>query len=131
MYTKILLLERHLTIEYDFVNEWIYANWKGDQNLLTVQDGCEKILQYLTEQRCEKVLNDNRQVTSTWADAAKWVGEDWMPRMATAGLKYFAWVYSPNHFSKLSTDLALSVNKKVIAISFNEIETAKSWLMKM
>ena len=132
MENKILLLESTLTIEYDLLNDWIYADWKGDQNLETVKDGCEKILGFLKEMHCQKILNDNTHVTSIWSEAAEWVAHDWFPRATAAGLKYLAWVYSPNVYSKLSADKTLrSMTDGPFTITFTELETAKAWLEKM
>ena len=66
-----------------------------------------EILRLLVQQRCHKVLNDNTRVTSMWSEAAEWAGKEWFPAMTAAGLHYFAWVYSPNLYSRLSTDLTL------------------------
>lgn len=127
--TKLLILEPYIAIEYDVLNNWIYANWTGDQTKDTVMAGCEKILQCLVKEQCSKVLNDNTHVTSTWADASEWVARDWFPRMSREGLRFFAWVYSPNAFSRLSTDQTLNYNiPDVIAIPFSDIETAMAWL---
>ncbi|MDX5346206.1 MAG: hypothetical protein LPJ89_10690 [Hymenobacteraceae bacterium] len=128
MSEKILVLDSYITIKYDNVGDWLYADWHGDQTEQSVMDGCEMMLHYLKQERCCKVLNDNTNVTSIWLDASKWVGEDWFPRMNDAGLKYFAWVYSPNVYSRLSTDESLKYGGKSVAITFESIETARQWL---
>ena len=83
-------------------------------------------------QRCHKVLNDNSRVTSMWSEAAEWGGRVWFPAMTAVGLQYLAWVYSPNLYSRLSTDLTLqfTVGNPVVA-TFDGIDTAKAWLMQM
>ncbi|SNC76013.1 hypothetical protein SAMN06265337_3168 [Hymenobacter gelipurpurascens] len=131
MALRVLHQEPYITISYDYVNEWLYAEWIGDQNLESVQTGCLMMLQYLKSERCHKVLNDNRLVTSMWADAAEWGGYFWFPAMAEGGLEYFAWVYSPNIYSRLSTDLTLQHTTRPVILTFDNIETASSWLKQV
>lgn len=132
MALQTLLEESHITIAYDHANEWIYADWRGDQNLTSVQRGGGDILRLMKQQRCYKVLNDNTQVAGMWSEAAEWAGKEWFPSMTSAGLKYFAWVYSPNLYSRLSTDLTLqfAANDAIVA-TFDDLETAKAWLTQM
>ncbi|MDQ2771317.1 MAG: hypothetical protein M3Y54_12545 [Bacteroidota bacterium] len=132
MSLQTLLEDSTITIAYDHLNEWLYADWHGDQNLASVQNGAGEILRLLVQQRCEKVLNDNTHVTSMWSEAAEWGGKEWFPAITAAGLRYFAWVYSPNVYSRLSTDLTLqfTTGNAVIA-TFDDIETAKAWLAQV
>ena len=91
------------------------------------------MLRLLAQQRTHKVLNDNSQVTSMWSDAAEWGGRIWFPQMVAAGLDFFAWVYSPNLYSRLSTDLTLQYTPGVrpVVATFDDLETAKAWLSQM
>ena len=132
MSLQILLEEPHITISYDHLNGWLHADWHGDQDLASVQSGALEMLRLLRLQRCHKVLNDNTRVTSMWSDAAEWGGREWFPAMTAAGLEYFAWIYSPNLYSRLSTDLTLqfTAGHPVVA-TFDEISTARAWLGQM
>jgi hypothetical protein len=132
MALQTLLEEPHIIISYDHLNDWLVADWHGDQNLATVQGGAMEMLRLMTQQRCHKVLNDNTQVTSMWSEAAEWGGKEWFPAMAAAGLQYFAWVYSPNTYSRLSTDLTLqfTAGNPVVA-TFDDVTTAMAWLKQM
>jgi hypothetical protein len=132
MSLQTLLETTHLTIKYDHLNEWLHADWHGDQDLKSVQDGALEMLRLLQLQRCHKVLNDNTRVTSMWSEAAEWGGTEWFPAMTAAGLQYFAWIYSTNVYSRLSTDLTLqfTVGNPVVA-TFDDIETARAWLKQM
>lgn len=132
MIDRILILEPHITIHYNAVDDILYADWTGEQTNETVRDGCEKVLHYMKQFRCQKILNDNTNVTSIWSEAADWVATDWFPRMGAAGCKFFAWIYSPNIYSKLSTDEALKYGTgSVITITFKNKETAQAWLKVM
>ena len=132
MALQTLFEEPHITIAYDHVHEWLYADWQGAQNLTSVQQGGADLLRLLGQQRCQKVLNDNTKVTSMWSDAAEWAGKEWFPAMTAAGLHFFAWVYSPNIYSRLSTDLTLQFTvANVVVATFDDIDTAKAWLAQM
>ncbi|SFQ38624.1 hypothetical protein [Hymenobacter arizonensis] len=132
MSTQLLLETPHVTIKYDHLNDWLHADWHGQQDLTSVQHGCLEMLRLMELHRSHKVLNDNTRVTSMWSDAAEWGGREWFPAMVTAGLKYFAWVYSPNVYSRLSTDLTLQfTDSSPVVSTFDDIETAKSWLQVM
>lgn len=119
----------YVTISYDSQNEWIYADWHGNHNLASVQQGCREMLRLMVEHGSSKVLNDNTYVTSTWSEAAEWGGTEWFPAMTAAGLKFFAWIYSPNVYSRLSTDLTLQfMSGTPIVGTFDDIATAREWL---
>ncbi|MBD2724600.1 MULTISPECIES: hypothetical protein [Hymenobacter] len=132
MSLQTLLEESHITISYDHLNEWLLADWQGDQDLVSVQRGALDMLRLLRQQRCHKVLNDNTRVTSMWSEAAEWGGKVWFPAMTEAGLQYFAWVYSPNLYSRLSTDLTLQFAEgNPVVSTFDDLDTAKAWLQQM
>ena len=120
--------ETYIQISYNATEDWVLANWTGFQTVKSVKDGCEKILQCLTDESCHKVLNDNTHVEGIWSGAAAWVGAEWFPRMSQAGLQRFAWVYSPSVFSQLSTDKALNHTKGGFVRTFYDMEEAKAWL---
>ena len=132
MNLQTLLEEPHITISYDHLHEWLVADWHGNQDLQSAQSGALELLRLMQLQRCHKVLNDNTEVTSMWSEAAEWGGTEWFPAMAAAGLEFFAWVYSPNVYSRLSTDLTLqfAVSSAVVA-TFDDIDTARAWLKQM
>ncbi|SNR82631.1 MULTISPECIES: hypothetical protein [Hymenobacter] len=128
---RLLHSEPSISIFYDYHHNWLYANWTGDQSLESVQGGCLLLLDFLRNERCSKVLNDNTEVTSMWSDASEWVGATWFPMMADAGLEYFAWVYSSNVYSRLSADLSMQHTTRPIVLSFDSQELATSWLRLM
>jgi hypothetical protein len=125
----ILYESESVCIYHDFVEDWIYVDWIGEQTLDSIKTGCEKLLYFLVKERCHKLLNDNTRVTNIWSDAAEWIATDFAPRAAQAGLNFCAWVYSPDHFSRLSTDEVLEQqHTEIITIPFENLEVAKDWL---
>jgi hypothetical protein len=132
MSLQTLLEEPHIAISYDHQNDWLLADWRGNQNLTTVQHGGSEMLRLVTMQQCHKVLNDNTNVTNMWSEASEWAGTEWFPAMMAAGLQYFAWVYSPNTYSRLSTDLTLQFTGTTpVVATFDDIATAQAWLRQM
>ncbi len=129
MKKEILLKERSVIIEYNPEGNWLEVDWLGYQTVDSVKNGCERMLEFLIQYKCSKVLNDNTNVTGIWSGASAWVGGDWLPRMKEAGLECFAWVYSPSAFSRLSTDESLrNLKEKYIARTFDNKEEGLAWL---
>jgi hypothetical protein len=129
MSNQVLFSDTYLTLYYHESLDCIYADWIGFQNLQTVQDGCERLLEAMVEKGCTKVLNDNTHVEGIWSSAAEWVGVDWFPRIRQAGMKCFAWVYSPSAFSRLSTDKCLRFTNDMDGIRiFDQRDEAEAWL---
>jgi hypothetical protein len=116
-------------IYHDFVNEWLYVDWIGPQSVETIKEGCEVLLKFMAQERLHKVINDNTRVTNIYSDAAEWVARTFAPRCALAGLDYCAFVYSPDHFSRLSADEILDRHiTKTVTIPFNDLASAQDWL---
>lgn len=120
-----------LTIEYD-PNHWLYVDWIGYQTEKSIMEGCEKILEALQHYKVSNVLNDNTRIVGIWTPAAEWVGSNWIPRMSAAGLKKFAWVYSPSRLSQVSTDEAIKYVPFPSSIqTFCTINDAWKWLLEV
>lgn len=128
MALRFLHQDAVIQIAYDDANGWLYADWQAEQDSFSVQAGALKLLDVLRQEKARKVLNDNRRVETTWADAAEWGGRVWFPLMAEAGLEYFAWVYSPNVYSRLSTDLTLQYTIRPLVRAFDNLDSAQDWL---
>ena len=126
---EILYRSSFIVIEFNHADNWLCVSWRGTVTQHDVVAGCMEILRLLKEYKVMDVLNDNTQVEGMWSGAAKWVGESWFPELREAGLKRFAWVYSPSILSRLSTDKALKNTENPCYIqTFDDIELAKDWL---
>ena len=118
-------------IEMRYVPEmqWMDVNWIGYQNIDSVKKGCLIMLDLLKKNQCTKVLNDNTHVMGNWSEAADWGGQFWFPAMQDAGLRHFAWIYSPSTFSRMSAHKSIDITMgKVTAQFFNDIDEARHWL---
>ena len=125
---ELLMKEKNIEISYDAKNKYLYCNWIGFQNEESIMKSGGHILHFLKEKEASKVLNDNTKVTGPWQDAAKWTNTVWFPDMINNGLKFFAWIFSPNIFAQLSAKKAMPKSDSVR--SFNSMEEAQTWLLK-
>ncbi len=129
MQTPTKYLSNTIRIAYDAENEWLDVDWTGYQNMDTVKQGCLLMLDYLSANTCTRVVNDNTRVMGNWSDAVDWVGEIWFPMMAKAGLKYFAHIFSPSTFSKLSAQKSIDIMAGIVTTQyFTEKELAEKWI---
>jgi len=121
-----------IEIKYLPQQQLLDVNWLGYQNFDSVKKGCLIILDLLKKNNCSKVLNDNTHVMGNWSEAVDWGGEFWFPAMQEAGLKHFAWIYSPSTFSRMSAHKSIDITMgKVTAQFFTDIDEARTWLEKM
>jgi hypothetical protein len=126
---NILYESATVCIYFDFLDDWLYVDWIGEQTVESIKEGCEQLLLLLKAERTHKLLNDNTRVTNIWSDAAEWIATDFAPRCAYAGLEYVAWVYSPDQFSRLSADEVMERHiTSTVTIAFDDIEAASQWL---
>jgi len=87
------------------------------------------MLEYLTKNNCDRIVNDNTHVLGTWSEAADWVGNEWFPMMEKGGLKYFAHIFSPSTFSQLSAKKSIDIMAGIITTQyFTEIALAEQWI---
>jgi CheY-like chemotaxis protein len=125
-----LFRETFIDISHDTDASLLHVNWNGYQSVDSIRQGSEKVLELMQKHNTYIVLNDNTHVLGIWRDAAEWLARDWFPRMKQAGLKRFAWVYSPSRFSQVSTDATLSLmNGEAFGVkTFYEKAEAVAWL---
>lgn len=125
-----LFAENFIEISFDPKAKVLHANWKGYQSVASVRAGCEAMLKFMSEKKLNKVLNDNTNVLGIWRSAAEWMATDWFPRMKSAGMASFAWVYSSSRLSQISTDETLAMvdaGKHGIKVFYDKSE-AQVWL---
>jgi len=128
-FREVCFHEDDLEIEYDHYHNWIYANWKGRQDLPAVKKGCQLIADLLAVKGCCKLLNDNRLAFGGWNDAVSWLVLDWAPRQESQGLKAVAWILSPSTLHQLSSLKVLEeVHTSMEGEVFQEFFKAKQWL---
>ena len=118
-----------LTIEFDVANQWIYNNWTGVLPTEKVIQGCQATIEFLRENRCAHMLNDNRQVIGSWNSANDWIAANWMPQVLKLGLKRFAHIVSPGIFGQASAEeMVTRVGNQLEIRLFKDVDLAKEWL---
>ena len=119
----------YLTIEFDEVNNWIYNNWVGVLPTEKVIQGCQATLDFLREDPCPHMLNDNRNIVGSWGSANDWIAKHWVPQALTLGLKRFAHIVSPGIFGQASAaEMVTRVGTQLEIRLFQDFELAKAWL---
>ncbi|TGE16791.1 hypothetical protein [Hymenobacter elongatus] len=132
MVQRILNSDIYLSISYDAVHGWLYADWHGQVDSEDVMTGALKVLNELRRERCTKVLNNNSKLAGVWADAAIWGGEELLPKLYTAGCRHLAWVYSPEAYSRLSAALIVERSPAGIVLkTFDDLTAARTWLQQV
>lgn len=120
-----------IKIRYQPEGKYMDVDWLGYQNYDSVVKGCEIMLHLMQKNECHLVLNDNTHVKGNWSEASDWGSEVWFPAMADAGLKKFAWIYSPSTFSRIAAGKSLPSDYDVVKVAFfNDKLAALSWLME-
>ncbi|MFB0497205.1 PAS domain S-box-containing protein [Mucilaginibacter sp. OAE612] len=120
-------------IDMKYVPEagYLDVDWQGYQNYESVVKGCEVMLDLLKKNDCRWVLNDNTHVKGNWSEASDWGAEYWFPAMAEAGLKRFAWIYSPSTFSRIAANKSLPSEYDAVQVAFfDDKAEALKWLVK-
>ncbi|TGE14159.1 hypothetical protein [Hymenobacter elongatus] len=125
---EILHDSSSLSIAYDGVNRWLYVEWKGPHNEVSAVTGGDLVLRLLRQWPCEKMLNDNSQVTTDWDKGAAWVGGHYYEQLAQHGVRFVAWVYPPHWQARKSMDKAMLFVTRPMVVTFDDVATAYEWL---
>jgi PAS domain S-box-containing protein len=119
-----------VTIRYMAEKQYLEVDWIGYQNYDSVVKGCHIILDIMQKCNCHSVLNDNTRVKGNWSEAADWGSEVWFPAMARAGLKKFAWIYSPSTFSRIASNKSVPPAYDSVQLAFfDDKAKALDWLL--
>jgi PAS domain S-box-containing protein len=121
--------DEFISVKFNHAKKRIDVNWIGFQDLKSVKNGGMMMLDILSKNGANKLLNDNREVLGTWSEASDWAGSEWLPMIEKAGLKYFAWVFSSSAFSQMSARKSINVmHGNVVTQFFTDIAEAEAWL---
>ncbi|WP_303310067.1 hypothetical protein [Hymenobacter sp. BT730] len=128
---RVLYQLDFLTLEYDVVEEYLHAVWRGEQTDETIREGYEQILQALGHERCARLLDNHYAIQGIWVSQADWLAHDWYPRAVEAGLRYHAVVYSQDFYSRRSTQEAIAKIPGGLVAAFHREESAKQALLAL
>ena len=94
-----------------------------------VIQSCQATIEFLRENRCAHMLNDNREIIGSWNSANEWIATNWMPQVLALGLKRFAHIVSPGIFGQASAEeMVTRVGGQLEIRLFKDVELAKQWL---
>ncbi|MFD2288034.1 sensor histidine kinase [Pedobacter petrophilus] len=121
--------DKYISIKCNNENGIMHVEWYGHQDMHSVKHGGKLMIEYLRNNRCSKVFNDNRAVLGTWSEASDWAANVWLPLMELAGLRHFAWVFSASAFSQLSAKKSVENEEATSDVRFfANAENAWQWL---
>lgn len=127
--TDTFYRDSHITINYNKTHSRVDADWLGFQNMETVQNGCLIMLEIVIKNNCRKIVNDNRHVLGSWAEAADWIRETFFLMMENSGIKCLAWVFPLDAFNEFAAQKSINEEIKGIKTSFfTDIVAAEKWV---
>jgi hypothetical protein len=118
----------YLTIDVDHRNKWVHVNWMGYLTEENVKTGAQAYTDALAQAGYNCVLNDTRLIVGGWDHSLSWVLNEWSPRAARAGLKYFAMITTPETFGGSTASNFYKNLKAFKAEVFDEKSNAEEWL---
>jgi len=118
----------YLTIDVDNRNKWIHVNWMGYLTEENIKTGAQAYTNALAEAGYKCVLNDTRLIVGGWDHSLEWVLNDWAPRAARAGLKYFAMITTPETFAESTASNFYAKLKSFQSNVFDDKSKAEGWL---
>jgi hypothetical protein len=124
---KVLYAADNILISFDPDTRIMFCRWIGHQSKEGIQESGAIMLRLLKDNKIQKILNDNTEVSGPWIDASEWTAGEWFPEIIEAGLRHFAWVLSTNIFAEISAKKAMP-NSEVVR-SFHSYTEAYRWLL--
>ncbi|SFQ65130.1 hypothetical protein [Hymenobacter arizonensis] len=129
MQLEAIIDSPELFIGYDTKNDWLYVDWKGEHNQSSSQAGCELMLESLRAMPCQKILNDNSNITRTSMQLTQW-GIRWVEQMRLAGLQYIAWVLPQSLLARQSVESTVHAIEAPRVGTFDDVASAYVWLQQ-
>lgn len=116
-----------LAISYDYTDQWLYVNWRGEHDQESTRAGCAVMLEALSQWPTAKILNDNTNITRAALRFTAW-GVAWLQDMYASGLRYLAWVYAAEFDNRQASEKLVRLMTHPTVASFDTIESAREWL---
>ncbi|GAA4017966.1 hypothetical protein GCM10022408_34560 [Hymenobacter fastidiosus] len=109
----------------------LYVHWTGNltgEEVIRVAKVAGAIQQAL---HCPLLLNDKTDATGDWSEALPWLEYEWLPLAIEAGLRAFAYVFSPDMRNQsISLEFAERVSQQMPIQLFYDVDTAWQWLRR-
>lgn len=124
----LLYQQSNVEVFWDEKEQWLYVKWIGPQSAAELQRDFEQMLRLLVARNADSLLNDNSHIEGRFVSVADWGVADWFPKLRQAGLRYFAWVLSPDRVSQVAADAILEVSAPGSTQIFWSVPEAANWL---
>ncbi|MEN7548957.1 STAS/SEC14 domain-containing protein [Rapidithrix thailandica] len=128
MKKELFFEDEFIEIAYLSEKNIIYTARKGYPTLDKVKESLEHSYECLVKYQSQKVLSDMTQLQGTFTFANEWVTGVWLPKALQAGLKYVAYVYSEDVFSRFALDDLMKKMTNFEMQVFKCKEEALQWL---
>lgn len=125
---ELLYEHKHGKIFDDKENKRLFTRWRGYQNTDSIQSMGLEMVELLKEKGYDQVLNCNGHVKGFFNQMDNWIMDTWVPLMIQAGLKNFAWILSPDEFSRSSAAQMVDKDEEHLLFKFNTLKEGEEWL---
>ncbi|RSK47116.1 SpoIIAA family protein [Hymenobacter rigui] len=120
-----------LTISHNASTGVLWVHWIGNHDATSVRQGCAQLLAHASRTNSHKLLNDSSEAFGEWWPASEWIGREFIPQLAAAGVQAIAWINSmdwPSRYGVAST-LQHVQHMRVQLFDFDQQEKARQWLL--
>ncbi|WP_375436167.1 hypothetical protein [uncultured Hymenobacter sp.] len=118
-----------LTIAHDPAKNWLHVTWRGEHNEESSVAGCAMILNKVRQTQSAAILNDSSQSFDGWGEIVRWIAQEFFHALADNGVEAIAWVNSHNWPARVDTERVLSYTTRPLVDTFEDAESAYSWLL--
>jgi hypothetical protein len=119
-----------LAIYYDSGNDWLFLDWAGKLTLPAVQEACVAVAQCYLQRAYSRVLNSNLHVTGSCTEVATWLGMEFLPYLAVAGVEHVAWISAPSSVGRTLEQTVLEWVSELVLHLFDTTDEAIAWLQQ-
>lgn len=115
-------------IFWDDVIEAVVIRWNSFAQNEDFRVPLEKMIELAVIKKAKKALSDNSHILLS-AEDAKWLSEDWLPRLLNAGIQYTATVAPDKTITNISVRKSIGKDTtKWHHHDFEDIHNAVGWL---
>lgn len=128
---KLLLFDSpQFTLYHNPKHEWLHIEWRGIHTQQSVEEYCAMLLEAVSTTKSRKVLNDASEILDGWANVSQWLGQQFLPQLARAGVGWVALLNAMDWPARLCLQAMLlhATEPTVRLFEFDEVIAARQWL---
>lgn len=118
----------HFTLWHDPACACLYATWWGKHPSAVTRAQYDLIRGHMRVTGSTKLLNDSLLDQDGWSQAACWLADEGLQRLALDGLQIIAWVLPQHAGAFFDTARVLAQAKQPIIDAFTDAQAAYDWL---